>query len=158
MPIAAAKLDTVPRLETVLTLRASRDDIHKLWPRMSPVDELASPGPAHLVNVEVSNGYRASVVFHERKDLVEILAPLEAGIETGLARLLFELNIQPEALTWTHDRINRRALLAMIKDHRDRPMFPPSLVPVTAAAVLRRSDARSDKRIATLRKDQRKKK
>jgi hypothetical protein len=57
-------------------------------------------------------------VFHERKQLVEILAPLEVGIEAGLAGLLFELNISPEALTWVHDRINRHALLAMLVPER----------------------------------------
>lgn len=111
MPIAAAKPDTIPQLETVLTLRASRDDIRELWPRMEPVDELESPGPARSVNVELSNGHRASVVFHERKQLVEILAPLEVGIEAALRRLLIELSIRPDAVTWTHDRIDRRALL-----------------------------------------------
>jgi hypothetical protein len=129
MPIAAAKLDATPPIETVLTLRASRDDIRKLWPRMSPVDEFASPGPARLVNVELSNGPTASVVFHERKQLVEILAPLEVGIEAGLAGLLLELSIPPEALTWTHARIDLRVLLARVKflkererDHCERPI------------------------------------
>jgi len=110
MPIAAAKRD-IPHLETVLTLRASRDDIRELWPRMEPVDELASPGPARLINVALSNGHRASVVFHERKQFVEILAPFEVGIEADLARLLIELSMSPQAVTWTHARIDQRALL-----------------------------------------------
>src|SRR3954453_14635126 len=109
MPIAAATPDTTPRLETVLTLRASRDDMHDLWPRMESAGELASPGPARVITVELSSGHRASVVFHERKQLVEILAPLEAGIEGGLAALLIELNIAPDAVTWMHSRIDRRA-------------------------------------------------
>jgi hypothetical protein len=212
MPIAAAKLDTIPRLETVLTFRASRDEIGKLWPRMSPVDEFASPGPARVVSVELSNGPTASVVFHERKQLVEILAaPLEVGIEAGLAGLLFELSISPEALTWTHARIDLQVLLARVKvltererDHRKRPISLRPRSPVTAAGAQQRksipvdeveifdeaksaaiyrkirsdiksstlerklglksgairnpdgSDARSDKRLGTLRKDQRK--
>ncbi|MEA2336759.1 MAG: hypothetical protein QOE82_766, partial [Thermoanaerobaculia bacterium] len=52
---------------------------------MEPAGELASPGPARVVTVELPSGHRASVVFHERKQLVEILAPLEAGVEAGLA-------------------------------------------------------------------------
>jgi hypothetical protein len=110
MPIVAAKPDTTPSLETVLTLRASRDDIRELWPRMEPVDELASPGPARVVTVELSSGQRALVVFHERKQFMEILAPLEPGVEAGLAGLLIELSIPSEAVTWTHSRINRRTL------------------------------------------------
>jgi hypothetical protein len=78
---------------------------------MEPVDDLASPGPARSATVEMSSGHRASVVFHERKQLVEILATLEVGIEAGLRRLLIDLNIRPAAVTWTHDRIDRRALL-----------------------------------------------
>jgi hypothetical protein len=179
---------------------------------MSPVDEFASPGPARLVDVELSNGHRASVVFHERKQLVEILAPLEVGVEAGLAGLLFELSIPPEALTWTHARIDLRVLLARVmflkereRDHRERPMALRSRSSVTTATALQRksmpivdevesfneagsvavgrktrsdikvstlerklglksgairnpdgSDARSDKRLSTLRKDQRK--
>ena|SRR5258707_11257800 len=110
MPIVAAKPDTTSRTETVLTLRASRDDIRELWPQMEPVDVLASPGPALVATVKLSSGQRASVVFHERKQFLEILAPLEAGVEAGLAGLLIELSIPPEAITWTHDRIDRRAL------------------------------------------------
>jgi hypothetical protein len=49
-------------------------------------------------------------VFHERKQVVEVLAPLEAGVEVGLAGLLIELGISPEAATWTHDRLDQRAL------------------------------------------------
>lgn len=110
MPIAAAKPDTTHRLETVLTLRASRDDIRELLPQMEPVGELASPGPALVATVELSSGQRASVVFHERKQFVEILAPLEEGVEAGLAGLLVELSIPPEAVTWTHSRIDRQVL------------------------------------------------
>jgi len=94
-----------------MTFPASRDGLGELWPRMEPVDELASPGPARVVTVELSSGHRASLVFHERKQFVEILAPLEAGVEVGLAGLLIELGISPETVTWTHDRIDQRALL-----------------------------------------------
>src|SRR5216684_2632109 len=99
-----------PHLETVLIGRASRDDLRQLWPRMEHANELASPGPARVVNVELSSGHKASVVFHERKEFVEMLAPLETGVEAGLADLLIELGIPPEAVTWTHDGIQRKAL------------------------------------------------
>jgi len=96
---------------------------------MEPVDELGSPGPARLVNVELSNGHRASVVFHERKQLVEILAPLEVGIEAGLAHLLIELSIPPEAVMWTHGRIDRRALFqATVKYLKEREQDHPELL------------------------------
>jgi hypothetical protein len=78
---------------------------------MEHADAFASPGPAQVVTVQLSTGQRASVVFHERKQFVEVLAPLEAGIEAGLADLLIELRISPEAVTWTHDRLDRRALV-----------------------------------------------
>jgi hypothetical protein len=198
MPIAAAKHDTIPCLETVLTLRASRDDVRELWPRMEPVDELASPGPARLINIELSNGHRASVVFHERKQFVEILAPLEVGIEADLAGLLIKLSMSPQAVTWTHARIDRRALFeATVKqrehEHTERVVSLPSHHPATVASAVEcygsanmvrkirsdikvgtlekklglksgairnpdGSDARSDKRLGTLRKEQRKKK
>lgn len=108
--MVAAKPDTPPCLETVLTVRASRDDIRALWPLMEPVGELASPGPALVATVELSSGQKASVVFHQRGHFLEILVPLEAGVEVGLAGLLIELGIRPEAVTWTHGRIDRRAL------------------------------------------------
>jgi hypothetical protein len=78
---------------------------------MESAGELASPGPARVITVELSSGHKASVVFHERKQMVEILAPLEAGVEAGLAGLLNELSIAPEAVTWMHRGIDRRALL-----------------------------------------------
>jgi hypothetical protein len=69
--------------------------------------------------MELSNGHRASVVFHERKELVEILArPLEAEVEAGLGGLLIELGFAPEAITWIHSRIDRQALF---EASRSRP-------------------------------------
>jgi hypothetical protein len=110
MHIVAAKRDTNLRLETAMTLRASRDDVRELWDRMEQVDELASPGPVRVVTVKLSSGHLASVVFHERKQLVEILTPLAPGVEAGLADLLVELDIAPDAVTWTHARIDRPTL------------------------------------------------
>src|SRR4051812_6443112 len=115
MRIVAAKRDTTPRLEPAVTLRASRDDIRDLWPNMEHVDELASPGPVRVVTVKLSSGHTASVVFHERKQLLEILTPLEPGIEAGLADLLGELDIAPDAVTWTHTRIDRPTLFERIE-------------------------------------------
>jgi hypothetical protein len=110
MHIVAVKPDTNPRLETAVTLRASREDVRELWARMEHVDELASPGPARVVTVKLSSGQTATIVFHERKQLVEILTPLEPGVEAGLADLLVELDIAPDAVTWTHARIDRPTL------------------------------------------------
>lgn len=112
MHIVAANSDTSPRLHTVLTARADSECLAQLLPGMEYADVLSSPGPARVVSVELSTGHPASVVFHERKHFIEILAPLEAGIEAGLAELLAELEIGPGAVTWTHDRVDRHALFA----------------------------------------------
>jgi hypothetical protein len=150
-----------------------------------------------LINFDLSNGHRVSVVFHERKQFVEILAPLEVGIEADLARLLIELSMSPQAVTWTHARIDQRALFeATVKqceqEHTERVSLPSHHPAPLANAVesfgsanmVRKirsdikvgtlekklglksgairnadgSDARSDKRLGTLRKEQRKKK
>ena len=60
----------------------------------------------------MSTGQRATVVLHERKRLIEVLAPLEAGLEPGLSDLLVDLGVVPEAVTWTHDIINRDLLFS----------------------------------------------
>jgi hypothetical protein len=62
--------------------------------------------------IALSTGHRATVVFHERKSFVEILAPLERGLEVGLADVLVELNIGPEAITWIHDQLDKDAIFA----------------------------------------------
>jgi hypothetical protein len=58
-------------------------------------------------------------VFHERKKFVEILAPLEDGVEAGIADVLRELNIPTTAITWTHDQIDRQALFAGVTSTRE---------------------------------------
>jgi hypothetical protein len=98
------------RLETVLTARASREQLQSVWASMEQPDALSSPGPTRVINVALSSGQRASVVFHERHDILEILAPLETNVEAGLADALAELGIASDAITWTHARIDRAAL------------------------------------------------
>ncbi|MDP9192032.1 MAG: hypothetical protein M3P06_10075 [Acidobacteriota bacterium] len=78
---------------------------------MGEVDALSSPGPTRAMGVTLSNGVRASVVFHERKDIIEILAAPNASVEAGLAELLAVLKISPEAILWTHARIGRPAMV-----------------------------------------------
>ena len=111
MHTAAANDSVVPRLETVLTARASRDQLQSLWASMEQPDVLASHGPTRVINVMLSSGQRASVVFHESHDILELLAPLEANVGAGLADLLAELRIAPEAITWVHARIDHSALV-----------------------------------------------
>jgi len=78
---------------------------------MGEVDALSSPGPTRSMNVVLSNGQRASVVFHERKDILEILATPNASVEAGLADLLAVLKISPEAILWTHANVGRPAMV-----------------------------------------------
>jgi hypothetical protein len=63
------------------------------------------------MNVVLSNGQRASVVFHERKDILEILATPSASVEAGLADLLAVLKISPEAILWTYANVGRPAMV-----------------------------------------------
>lgn len=114
MHIVAAAVDTPTPLESVLTANASREQLRRVLPRMQPVDDLAAPGPARVATIELSTGQRVSLVFHERKNFIEILTPTVAGIETGLADLLVELDIPVDAVTWTHDRIDLPAMLARL--------------------------------------------
>ncbi len=105
----AAATDNAPSqtVETVLTARATLAQLRSVWAEMGEVDALSSPGPTRVMDVTLSNGQRASVVFHERKDIIEILATPKASIESGLADLLAVLKIGPEAILWTHADVGR---------------------------------------------------
>lgn len=116
MHIAAAKVESSARLDSALTATASSDQISSALGRMSDVDALASPGPARVAKVRLSGGHAAAVVFHERKNFVEILAPLEAGVEDGIAEVLVELHIPAESITWISDRIDRQHLCARVNE------------------------------------------
>jgi hypothetical protein len=59
----------------------------------------------------LSSGHRVSLVFHELKDFIEVLAVPTSGLERGLAELLVELKVPAEAITWTHARLDREALV-----------------------------------------------
>lgn len=106
----AAATDNTP-FEPVLTARATLAQLQLVWVEMAEVDPLSSPGPTRAMNVVLSNGQRASVVFHERKDLIEILAVPTASVEAGLADLLAVLKIPPEAILWTHANVGRPAMV-----------------------------------------------
>lgn len=99
---------------SLLTADASLEQVSQLLPRMSPVPGLSAPGPASVATVELTTGHRATVVFHERKSFVEILAPLQRGLERGLADLLAELNVRPEAITWIHDNLDKEVVFASL--------------------------------------------
>jgi hypothetical protein len=107
----AAATDNNQTFETVLTARATLAQLQSVWAEMSEVDALSSPGPTRAMSVTLSNGQRASVVFHERKDIIEILATPNGSVETGLADLLAVLKISPEAILWTHANVGRRVLV-----------------------------------------------
>lgn len=109
---AASRNRTSPRVQTVLTAQASRSQLLDVWAKMEEPDEFSSPGPVRVLSATLSTGHAASVIFHERKDSIEVLTPLEPSVEAGLADLLADLNVLPEAITWTHERIDRRAILA----------------------------------------------
>lgn len=112
MHIVAAAVDTP--LDTVLTANASREQLRHLLARMEPISALSAPGPARVLTVELSTGHQAALVFHERKNFIEILAPVASGMERGLAEILAELDIAPDAVTWTHERIDLQAVLARL--------------------------------------------
>jgi hypothetical protein len=118
MHTAAADVDKPARLDSVLTAAASIDQVTRALPQMDEVDPLASPGPARVARVRLSTGHPAAVVFHERKNFVEILVPLEAGVEKGLAEMLVRLHIPAEEITWTSDRIDREKLVAHLNSFR----------------------------------------
>lgn len=109
----AAATDNIPSrtFETVLTARATHAQLQNIWAEMGEVDALSSPGPTRAVDVTLSNGQRISLVFHERKDIIEILAAPSASVEAGLADLLAVLKISPEAILWTHAKIGRPAMV-----------------------------------------------
>ena len=111
MRIVGANPEMEP-LYSVLTARASSTNAEVLLARLEYADVLSSPGPARIATVQLSTGQRATVVMHERKHLIEILAPLEAGLEAGIADILSDLDVLPEAVTWTHQIIDRNELFA----------------------------------------------
>lgn len=94
-----------PQLDTVLTARATAAHFREMWPEMEQPDDLAAPGPVRVVRVQLSSGHTAAVAFHERRDFLEMLAPVATGIEVGLADVLIDLAIAPDAITWVHAAI-----------------------------------------------------
>ena len=114
MQIAAtASADSGSPLETVLTATASRAQLRDLWTRMEQQDEYASPGPARAITLESSNGHNLTLIFHDRKNSIEVMAAPHHGIESDLAELLHNLTVAPEAITWTHACVDRTSLLAL---------------------------------------------
>ena len=110
MHTAATASDNITTpFETVLTARGTRAQLNGLGTEMERPDEFSSPGPTRVFSVKLSNGRPAAVVFHERKDLIEILAPLGPGIEAGIADLLSTLSIAPDTITWMHAGIELHA-------------------------------------------------
>ena len=114
MHIVSATRDMPKAVDTVLTAGASAEQLREILSRMVRAEAFATPGPARVATIQLSTGHRVSLVFHERKNFVEILAPIESGIEAGLAEILAELRIPPAAITWTHERIDRQALFARL--------------------------------------------
>jgi hypothetical protein len=114
MHIAATAIDdSASPLETVLTASASRAQFRDLWTRTEQPDEYSSPGPVRTIALESSNGHSLTVVFHERKNSIEVLAAPHDGIESDLAELLHDLTVAPEAITWTHASVDRTSLFAL---------------------------------------------
>lgn len=113
--VAAKASAELPQLETVLTARVTPAKLRTIWPEMEQADELASPGPTGVAHLQLSSGHEAVVVVHDRADFVEILAPIAAGVEVGLADLLVEIAVEPDAIIWTHDEIDRHAVAALYR-------------------------------------------
>lgn len=114
MHIVAATRDTQSLLHSVLTANTSADQIRPVLTRMEPVGSLSAPGPARVATVELPSGRRVSLVFHERKDFIEILMPVTTGVESELADLLVELDIPADAVTWVHEELDQHAVLARL--------------------------------------------
>src|SRR5207253_11422710 len=97
MPIVAARFEKPAQLNSVVTATTSGEELSAVLPEMTKPNEFAAPGPVRVAAVQLSSGHAATVVFHERKQFLEILAPIESGIEKGLADALVELRVTPSA-------------------------------------------------------------
>lgn len=97
--------------ESVLTARATLAQLQNVWAEMRDADALSSPGPTRVLDVTLSNGQQASVVFHERKDILEVLTIPNSKVQAGLADLLTVLKISPEAILWMHASVGRPAMV-----------------------------------------------
>lgn len=114
MHIVAAAADLPVALESVLTANASGEQMKRVLTRMEPVGSLSAAGPVRAATIVFSTGDRGTLVFHERKSFIEILAPTAIAIEAALAEILVELDIPADAVTWTHDSVNLQSVLARL--------------------------------------------
>jgi hypothetical protein len=114
MHIVAAAADVPMALESVLTAKASGEQMKHVFARMEPAGGLSAAGPVRTATIVFSTGDRGTLVFHERKNFIEILAPIVTGLEIALAEILGELDITADAVTWTHERLDLQAVLSRL--------------------------------------------
>lgn len=112
MHIVSAANDVNRDRTSVLTADVSSDPLSLLASGVERPAALSAPGPARVVTVTLSSGHPATIVHHERKHFIEIVATPEAGCEAGLGELLSQLAISPQSVTWVHEKLDRQALFA----------------------------------------------
>jgi RNA polymerase sigma factor (sigma-70 family) len=95
-----AQLKLEAPLESVLTAVMPPFVVENLSHALRDVDQFNSPGPAKMAALELEAGPTVAVVYHETKNLLEILAPLGESLEQSVAEVLTVLRIPRTSIEW----------------------------------------------------------
>jgi len=119
------QLDRERSLESVMTANMPRHVLASLAETMRDVDQYETPGPAKMAVLELDAGSTVVVVYHETKDLIEILAPLDHTLEDALAEIINVLRIPRTSIEWLREGI---ALPGVYEEHSKKPLIPSAAI------------------------------
>ena len=115
-----AELNPEMALESVLTAAMPPDVVTRLSNAMRDVDAFDAPGPAKIAALALDAGPMVALVYHELKELLEVLAPVDATTEAAIAEIVNVLRIPRESVEWVHDGI------ALSRVYRDDDLAAPA--------------------------------
>lgn len=98
--------------ETILTATMPSYVVSAFSNALTDVNQYDTPGPAKIAVVETDAGPTVAIVYHEDRELLEILAPLDDRVLSGVTEVVTVLRIPPTAIEWVHPSLSADALLA----------------------------------------------
>jgi len=99
------ELNREQALESVLTAVMPRFVVESLANALRDVDQYETPGPAKMAVMRLNMGALVAVVYHETKNLLEILAPPDGLVEEALAEVVAVLRIPRTSIEWVREGI-----------------------------------------------------
>jgi hypothetical protein len=134
-----AELSPEQSLESVLTAIMPRHGIDRLSNAMRDVDQFETPGPAKMAVLKLDVGPMVVVAYHEMKNLIEVLAPIDHAVEDALAELVEVLRIPRTSIEWVREGIE---LSAVYHDGGERS-HPAEIPPTSSGNLLPPTRARN---------------